>query len=462
MASERDLKGLIKFAERKEWKDCFGTVLDAHFGPVLDAGEMDFGEFAEIVGPHWQGALWGCAFEDFLTLEFDVPGKNIVDEYLKRRGWREKPPAKAYMKALLTSIMSLYEVSDIVPGKSMKLRDLIRGGEPVTISEKSATQSLKQWDRIAARIVEVRGQTIISGGVLLYSFKACEKLYEAIREVLEIKTEDLSKEITDETLQHVAPLFSMCWISDVLDDMAFRENPVLSNSDGEDIEFHSLRFPFASGVTQKQISQCLNERPELQQESAKFWNWLEIEGDKGRKGASSEKSAPEPKDGIRTLDTLLDDGVRILGDVELKGKALILSVNSAGRAERGQAMIEQTLGRLVRTPLTEIQTIEQTMAEGKSLAGPDEPQLDIPPEVAQQIMWQALDRHYRETLDYPIPVLEDKTPRQAVKSKKGRAQVIEWLKYLENQSVQSRKSDVSMAGYDFNWMWEELGIKREP
>ncbi|WP_234890036.1 hypothetical protein [Sinorhizobium medicae] len=30
--------------------------------------------------------LWGCAFEDFLTQDFEIEGGNVVDEYLKSRG----------------------------------------------------------------------------------------------------------------------------------------------------------------------------------------------------------------------------------------------------------------------------------------------------------------------------------------------------------------------------------------
>jgi hypothetical protein len=45
------------------------------------------------------------------------------------------------MKALSVSVMSLYEVSEIVPGKSFLARDLIRGGEPILISEGTATRT---------------------------------------------------------------------------------------------------------------------------------------------------------------------------------------------------------------------------------------------------------------------------------------------------------------------------------
>ena len=65
--------------------------------------------------------------------------------------------------------MSLYEVSDVVVGESFLARDLVRGGEPVRVFERSATRSLSQWDRIAARVVSVQGRTQILGGLLPFS-----------------------------------------------------------------------------------------------------------------------------------------------------------------------------------------------------------------------------------------------------------------------------------------------------
>jgi hypothetical protein len=40
--------------------------------------------------------------------------------------------------------MSLYEISDIVGGVSFLARDLVRGGDPVRVFERSATRSLSQ------------------------------------------------------------------------------------------------------------------------------------------------------------------------------------------------------------------------------------------------------------------------------------------------------------------------------
>ena len=46
------------------------------------------------------------------------------------------------------------------------------------------------------------------------------------------------------------------------------------------------------------------------------------------------------------------------------------------------------------------------------------------------------------------------TPRQAVKTEKGRGQVVKWLDGVETWTREQPET----ADYDFGWIWEELGI----
>ena len=101
---------------------------------VLEEMDLEFDDLGNILGEHWQMMLWGCAFEDALSLEFD-DGRNPVDDYLKRRGFKETAQTRAHLQALRISIMSLYEVSEIVPGQSFLARDLLRVGDPVLVQE---------------------------------------------------------------------------------------------------------------------------------------------------------------------------------------------------------------------------------------------------------------------------------------------------------------------------------------
>ena len=78
--------------------------------PALDEFEIDHDELAELLGEQWSGVLWGCGFEDFLGRRYE--DGNIVDLYLKRRGWKETVLNRAYFAALRDAPVSLYEVSD--------------------------------------------------------------------------------------------------------------------------------------------------------------------------------------------------------------------------------------------------------------------------------------------------------------------------------------------------------------
>lgn len=444
MPTSHDLKGLMKFLTREEWRECFDEVFYDHFGPVLNAGDMDFEDIAEILGDDWAMTLWGCAFEDFLTQEFDVQGGNIVDEYLKRRGWKENAQAKTYMNALRTSVMSLYEVSEIVPGKSLIARDLVRGGDPIAVSEGTATKTLKQWDRIATRIVPLMGKNVFAGGLLPFTPQATDALFDGLRQMFGKKNAKKLPVIKDEELQAAASMFTLLWLFDRLE--RAMGLPSMQNADGDELIFRDVRFPLASGVAQKGLAARLNIIPGLSQENAKFWNWLEQKP----KHDGRKRSAP-------SFETTMDNGARVLGNIELKGKFLHLSTNSAERAQIGTKLIQQALGDLVRAPLTEIRTVEQMMAE-RPASDREDPASEIPPEIAEQVVHQFMDRQYRETLDQPVGMLGNKTPRQAAKSATGREKVAEWLKYLENQSSRQHNPADPMATYSFEWMWQELGV----
>jgi hypothetical protein len=74
------------------------------------------------------------------------------------------------------------------------------------------------------------------------------------------------------------------------------------------------------------------------------------------------------------------------------------------------------------------------------------------------ILHDSLDRHYRNLLDQPIPILGNKSPRAAVRTAKGRVKVVDWLKTLENHAAKSAGRNSQIANYSFNWIWTELGV----
>ena len=72
-------------------------------------------------------------------------------------------------------------------------------------------------------------------------------------------------------------------------------------------------------------------------------------------------------------------------------------------------------------------------------------------------MHDTLDRHYRDVISQPLPILGGKSPMQAVRSKTGRQQVAQWLKGMENSTARLTKRQ-GIPPYDSSWMWEALKI----
>ena len=453
----------MKWIRREEWRDAFAAVVDRHLVPACSGADVDVRELPDLIGDHWFMSLWGCAFEDFLTHDLD-DGRNIVHDYLKRRGWKESPSTRAYMAALRSSAMSLYEVSDIVLDEGFLVRDLVRGGDPVRVSEKSATKSLRKWDRIATRVLQVGGKTVISGALLSFDHDTSEEALASIKRVgksARKETAKLAKSLgrdvddasvdglftEDMVLAGSAFMFSNVWLRDVLTKALNPVLPQVTNGDGEPLEFLTLHFPLASGTTAKAVRAALATVPAFRQENDHFWNWVEAKGPKNRPAGVSAKA--------QRFITTMGDGAIVLGNIELRGTMLTLSVNSPSRARRGRALFDRVLKGLVRDPLVETQSLEQMMASPP--AGQAKSSSGLSPEDERAVIHQSLDDHYGRMLDEPIPALGNATPMKAVKTTKGREKVIAWLKMLENHSAQQPAGD-PMADYDFTWMWEKLEL----
>ncbi len=447
MKANYDLSRLIKFAMREPWLEEMQAVLSEHLGEALDQFDLEVDALGDVVGEHYVPTLFGCALEDLMTRKIEPDNRNLVDIYIKKRGLTETTPVKDYMRALQASVCSLYEVSEITPGASFLARDLVRGGDPILVSEKSATKRFQAWDRICARIVPYKSGHVLSGAVLPFSLDASDVVLQALREVGGKKRKKGPISIDDEQLALLAPLFTTAWLLDVLSKTErFAEAPDVRNSDGDPLMFHKICYPINGLMTLDAIAAKIDSHPEMRRETKTFWNWVK----------------PKPPIGTKTkvantqsFITSTEDGLIVYGNVELKGRTVQLSVNSIARAATASVALAKLLGTSVGAPLTEIQTMEQAARER---GGEELDDLSVSEDVATRIIHGAMDQHYREALDLPIAALDNQTPRQAAKSAKGRAKVVDWLKLIENTSAQAKKSGDPMANYDFSWLWAELGV----
>src|SRR5208337_3048076 len=263
---------------------------------------------------------------------------------------------------------------------------LVRGGEPVLVSERSATKALKTWDRIAARMVEHNGKMTMARGLLPFTLEASEGLFSRLRncspDAAAKRPGGASKagalngwRGSDDDMRRAAPLFTSAWLFDVLPQALRTDPPKLFNSDGDEILFHRVNFPLTEAASADEIAARLDQLADLRRSSATFWNWL---GERAASGAMAKSGK-----GI-TFNSKMEDGSPVLGTIELNELFVLFEANSPARAQRGTVMLAAALGDLVGSPLTEIQTVEQLKAAPRRR--PDEAAAAIPPEVQEKLV----------------------------------------------------------------------------
>ncbi len=461
MASAHVLSGLMKWLRREEWQEPFDDWIERHLGPACAKAGIAPADLGATLGEHHASVLLGCVFEDFLASDLD-DGSNVVDDYLKRRGWNESVPNKRYMASLRSSVMSLYEVSNIVRDESFLARDLLRGGEPVRVSEKSGTHYLKQWDRIAARIVQVGPKIEMAGGLLPFRHDLSDAILDGFadlrkemrpeaRKIVRKRSSAGDTEIDQysldtEILRHAGFLFTNIWLDDVLERTLNPKLPKICNSDGDEIAWTTVRYPLRSGADRKALGRALTAIPGFHRQNETLWNW----------SAPAMRGGKNRPANAQTLISSFGDGSISMGHVELNGATLVLETNSPRPAAKARAMIDPVIGAFVGEPIIESKTVEQLMESKPSgEAGPGLPGLS--PDEERAIVQESLERHYRALLDEPVPTLGNLTPRKATKTARGRQKLVDWLKILEN-GIAQQESNAAMAGYDVSWMWDELGV----
>jgi len=442
---DKAIRHLIEYeGPNNAWVGRLDELEDEYLAPVADKLGLSLDEASDYFfdGP-FEHMAFGFVFEEYATVRWDNDDHTLTDAYLKHRGWREEPTGRRYLQALGKSELKFWEITAVKPGASIDIREYGSKGKSIRVREKAATESLVQWDGLAARVLPMGNGNIFSGALLPFSPEAAGRVHSVLSAVPDT-TRQMMQELVDrgeidripddmealalETLYSELPRVAfLFWAVDTYV-RANRLQPELRNMDDEPIELTQLRFPLCG--ERSLVVKALDSSSVLERETTDgCWAWF-----------------PKPYEEIAP-----EERVSILGHIELKDTALLLDTNSIARVERGGELLSSLLGSLVGLPLTVHENRELLSEENE----PSELSAELTPEL-QEAMDTHLTNHYRQTLDDSIPMLNGKTPRECAADTALRNDVVGWLKYLENSNKRS-----SQSAYDFSWMWDELNLERD-
>lgn len=470
---DRAIGNVLKYADREPWAQRRATYIAEKLAGVVERLSMtDEQLYARIDGLGLAEMLFGFLSEAFFTEEFDGPATSLIAEYLKRRGWQETPRARRYLEALRDSLPSLYEVVDVRNGEWVDVRDVVRKSPVQRVMEVLGSQQLCRWDRLGARVLEVNGERMFAGGlfhfpreagdaiqrVLLGSVERFEKEYA---DLIEARGDRSPTAFADEVLRSSSRAFVEVWLGHTLE-ASSRPLPELHNTDRHPLLFSQARLP-VKGADLDEIVERLSALPAWQRESPDVRIWQRHGGPLGTMtgGRTQKKKARGSGAAKAPAGLALDDAPRtIVATAALEAEALVVETNSRERMAAALEELQAALGGLVGEPLIRYENAAAALKAPRSSRGTMN---ELPPDAAGsmelvQVVHQFKEQHYRHTLDDKVPMLGNRTPRQCARDPKRRAQLVAWLKEIENgEQHQARAS--GQPPFDVRWMWRELGVE---
>ena len=281
-----------------------------------------------------------------------------------------------------------------------------------------------KWDTFGARLVERReGEWVLSGAIYPLERKRALECREEILQDMDGE-EDWDEEISREI---VFSMISIHWLEQLLEK---RTLPRLVDA--------STKEPIALTVDRYRVSDwdglagILAAQPDVEGDEEDGWTRFEpMKGEMRRSRAALSRKPPETLEVFCRTIKLADEARRWLERI-------------AGTAVRYKS-------REIVDPLSP----KAGEAARKQPSGPE-----LPPELKVQLEREFLKRHYERWPDEPVHALDGKTPKAAVRTKKGRQAVIELLKEFEIHEAR-KASWEDIEPFDFSFLWERLGLEKD-
>jgi hypothetical protein len=357
---------------------------------------------------------------------FRVEGSTAAEHYAAKHGWRLSDPERRWLDAQCAAWLSIWEVLEADPGRGITLRDLL-SHETRYVNELSASHDLVARDALLGRVIDHRGISVLCG-VHPRPLPPREAA-----EVVRLERGHLRREGAVPPEQLRAADFGRDLIRrweervEALDALA-RVPGALRNSDGDALLWTVDHFDLSAGARGEIESRILG------------MEGVERSGDGAGFSVLQDGAPTGPLPGGRTL----------IGAIRLSGTSLRLESNSVARADALRARLESACGELVRYRAREHTDPLSDAVRSAQPGAADTPQ---PPEI-QQALREFKARYYAAWVDEEIPALGGKTPREAVRSARGRERVDALLKEIENLE---RRFEAGQA-FDVAILRRELGL----
>jgi hypothetical protein len=333
---------------------------------------------------------------------------------------------RQFLKQATTQPLSFYEVVWCKPGERMALRDILLD-QNTEVIERSATQLLREGDLVYAQIWHEPAPAVMGFSAPLAIPPRWKADVIALRKKLRRKIARKKRDLTAADLIHYEDDVREAYL-DIRD--AMHAPPILQNTDGDSLLFHTLTFQIGSAAVAFEAlaplawgrsREDLLDRAELDQHGAIraiTFDWI-------KKGNRKHKSWDNT----------------IMGHIRISDNTLTADVNSKERAEKLRGEIEKRLGILASHQGTTAQTPEELVKNRprEKVRSHDDGDGMLHDPEARKYFEEIVQQQVEGWIHEKIPILGGKTPLQAVRDRDGR-EIVEsllrdWERHYEKDDL---------------------------
>jgi hypothetical protein len=438
-------KKILSFTYQERFREDVERALASYFGEEMVRSRTLVVDEEEIPGfQEWY-------INDVVTGE----GARIIDLFAAEKGPSLKPRQWQMLEEWRRwNRYRLWEVQSVRPGEGVMVRDLL-SGEELEVHDISASHAVVRWTILLARPLMTEGRLHFSGSaVLLTPGEKGEILAYARSLWADYQSGHPQADLMAFYRDHSLDLYQRA--------KALQEErhvgPYLTE-EGHSFAPAKAFYDVSDAV---EVERRLDEAVEFvctgpadDEPETLSYTWLLV----GRSNVPASRDQPERGVILKSTWTLgPGEPIHVsLGQLWLAADHLELTCASPQRLAAGKALLVEVLGGLVVWRSDGVRSPEEMLelAEGEAA---EERETDVPPEVALKLHQQMMDEHGRKWLETPLPAMGGMTPREAVRTAEGRAEVIELLKAIEYmETVRGQAAD--QIPYDWTWLLDELGLE---
>lgn len=374
-----------------------------------------------------------------------IAGKTIAENYLITNSNKLSKYQISFMEAMNKTYYSFYIVKNVVPDKQVVLKDIFLETIHV-VKERTGTHYLKKGNIVFTRIVTLDDQSICIG---MAPYIVSSTSYAKLLEYKKSLEQEVGGKLTPKLLRKKYE-WNLLDEYFMIIDQSFTM-PVMCNSDGEDMIFHTLHYNLS--ISAEEAFEKLLPLTDLETKEQ-----LLSEAEKDSNGNIISIEFPWLKTkGIKQSSTI---GATILGHITIKESKLIAEVNSEERKSTLEILLSGYLKEVIDTPKISIETMQQKLNSSrdsddvKSIGKDD---IEDMPDI-KDYMKDLADKHWEEWFDTTIPALGDKSPRQATKTEEGRELLESLLLHYEQGSKKEDNERVNIFQPNIPYLRLKLGM----